>query len=89
MSDHAFDFLQSWIVENINATMYVYKDTAEHLADDCIWEANTRGITEVALIEAAGSDLDEYMLAKLNRVVGLRGIIYAQSAESSCCRERG
>jgi hypothetical protein len=70
MSDHAFDFLQSWIVENVNATMYEDKDTAEHLADDCIWEANTRGITEVALIEAAGSDLNEYMLAKLNRVVG-------------------
>ena len=50
MSDHAFDFLQSWIVENINATMYEDKDTAEHLADDCIWEANTRGITEVCLV---------------------------------------
>ena len=28
MSDHAFDFLQSWIVENVNATMYEDKDTA-------------------------------------------------------------
>jgi hypothetical protein len=42
----------------------------EHLADDCVWEANTRGITEAALIEAAGGDLDAYMLAKLNRAVG-------------------
>ena len=31
MSDHAFDFLQSWIVENVNATIYEDKDTAEHL----------------------------------------------------------
>ena len=55
MSDHAFDFLQSWIVENVNATMYEDRDTAEHLADDCVWEANTRGITEAAMIEAAGA----------------------------------
>jgi hypothetical protein len=56
--------------ENVNATIYDDRDAAEHLVDDCIWEANTRGITEAALIEAAGSDLNEYMLAKLNRVVG-------------------
>ena len=46
------------------------RDMVEHLADDCAWEANTRGITEAALIEAAGGDLDAYMLAKLNRAVG-------------------
>ena len=70
MSDHAFDFLQSWIVENVNATMYEDRDMAEHLADDCVWEANTRGITEAAMIEAAGGNLNAYMLAKLNRAVG-------------------
>ena len=70
MSDHAFDFLQSWIVENVNATMYENRDTAENLADDCVWEANTRGITEAAMIEAAGGNLNAYMLAKLNRAVG-------------------
>jgi hypothetical protein len=46
MSDHAFDFLQSWIVENVNATMYEDKDTAEQLAHDCVWEAKTRGIAK-------------------------------------------
>jgi hypothetical protein len=70
MSDHAFDFLQSWIVENVNATMYEDNDTEEYLANDCVWEANTRGITEAALIEAAGGDLNAYVLAKLNRAVG-------------------
>jgi hypothetical protein len=70
MSDHAFDFLQSWAIENINTTIYEDRDAAEHLADDCIWEANTRGITEAALIEAAGGDLNDYMIAKLNRFVG-------------------
>jgi hypothetical protein len=69
MSDHAFDFLQSWIVENVNPTMYQDKDTAEDLAQDCVWEANTRGIAKADLIEAAGGDLDAYMLAELNRAV--------------------
>jgi hypothetical protein len=69
MSDHAFDFLQSWIVENVNATMYQDKDAAEDLAQDCVWEANTRGIAKADLIEAAGGDLDAYMLAELNRAV--------------------
>ncbi len=68
MSDHAFDFLQSWIVENVNATMY--EDMAERLAQDCVWEAKTRGIAEADLIEAAGGDLDAYMLAELRRAVG-------------------
>jgi hypothetical protein len=66
MSHDAFHFLQSWVIENVNATIYEEK---EHLADDCIWEANTRGITEAALIEAAGGDLNAYMLAELNRTV--------------------
>jgi hypothetical protein len=69
MSDHAFDFLQSWIVENVNATMYEDKDTAGQLARDCFWEAKTRSIVEADLMEAAGGDLDAYMLAELNRAV--------------------
>jgi hypothetical protein len=70
MSDHAFDFLQSWVVENVNAAIYDEDaDTVEHLAHDCVWEANTRGITEGALIEAAGCDLNAYMLAEWNRVI--------------------
>jgi hypothetical protein len=42
MSDHAFDFLESWIVENIQAKMF--EDKVERLAQDCVWEAQTRGI---------------------------------------------
>jgi hypothetical protein len=67
MSDHAFDFLQSWIVENVNTTTCEDKDTAQHLAEDCVWEARTRGITKADLIEAAGGNLDAYMLAELDR----------------------
>jgi hypothetical protein len=69
MSDHAFDFLESWIVENVNAKMLEDKGTAERLAQDCVWEAQTRGIAKADLIEAAGGDLDAYLLAELNRAV--------------------
>ena len=68
MSDHAFDFLESWIVENVNAKMFEDKGTAERLAQDCVWEAQTRGIAKADLIEAAGGDLNVYMRAELNRV---------------------
>jgi hypothetical protein len=33
-------------VENVNATMNEDGDMMEHLADDCAWEAKTRGITK-------------------------------------------
>jgi hypothetical protein len=69
MSDHAFDFLQSWIVENVTATMPADKHTAEHLAQDCVWEARTRGITKANLFEAAGGDLDAYIVAELSRAI--------------------
>ena len=69
MSDHAFDFLQSWIVENVSATMYGHKGNPEHFAQDCVWEAQTRGITKADLIEAAGGNLDAYILAELSRAV--------------------
>jgi hypothetical protein len=66
MSEHAFDFLQSWVVENVSATMYEHQETVENLTHDCVWEAKTRGITMADLIEAAGGDLNAYMLAELN-----------------------
>jgi hypothetical protein len=69
MSDHAFDFLRSWIVDNVNATIFEDRDAVEHLAQDCVWEAQTRGIAKADLIEAAGGDLDAYILAELNRAV--------------------
>ena len=69
MSEHAFDFLQSWVAENVNARMYEHLETVENLTQDCVWEAKTRGITTADLIEAAGGDLDTYILAELNRAV--------------------
>ena len=69
MSEHAFDFLQSWVAENVNARMYEHLETVENLTQDCVWEAKTRGITTADLIEAAGGDLNAYMLAELDRTV--------------------
>jgi hypothetical protein len=47
--------------------MYEDPQMAEHLANDCLWEAKEYGITEADLMEAAGGDLKAYMLAELNR----------------------
>lgn len=69
MSDHACDFLESWIVENVNAATYEDEDTADHLTQDCVWEAQTRGIPKADLIEAAGGDLHAYIFAELNRAL--------------------
>jgi hypothetical protein len=69
MSENAFDFLQYWIVENVNSTIYGNEDMAEHLAHDCVWEAKTRGISKADLTEAAGGDLNAYMLIELNRAI--------------------
>ena len=69
MSDHAFDFLQSWVVENVNATVYEHTDTVKHLAYDCVWEAQTRGIAKADLIEAAGGDLDAYIITELKHAL--------------------
>jgi hypothetical protein len=65
----ATDFLNGWVQENVNAMMYEDTQMAEHLANDCLWEAKEYGITEADLMEAAGGDLKAYMLAELNRAV--------------------
>jgi hypothetical protein len=65
----ATDFLNGWVQENVNATMYEDTQMAEHLANDCLWEAKKYGITEAELMEAAGGNLKAYMLAELNRAV--------------------
>jgi hypothetical protein len=71
MSDHAFEFLQSWTVENVKPTLYEDGETPEHLADDCAWEAKTIGIIKSDLIKAAGGDLKGFMLAQVGPL-GLR-----------------
>ena len=49
--------------------MYEDKDSAKYLVHDCVWEAKTRGIAKADLIEAAGGDLNSYILTELNRTV--------------------
>jgi hypothetical protein len=50
-----FDFLRSWAVLNVNATIHEDRDTAE-LSTTAF--GKPRGMTEAALIEAAGGDLN-------------------------------
>src|SRR6516162_3124692 len=57
------------VVDNVNPTMCEHKDKAEHLAQDCVWEAQTRGIAKADLIEAAGGDLDAYIITELKHAV--------------------
>src|SRR5436305_8575833 len=80
MSDHAFEFLQSWIVDNVNATINEVGNIVEHLADHCVWEARTRGITKADLIEAGGGDLSACMLAELNVQFSARARARARSS---------
>jgi hypothetical protein len=61
MSDHAFDFLQSWIVENVNATRGA-SCSGLHLGSP----NKGHSITKADLNEAAGGDLDAYIFAELN-----------------------
>jgi hypothetical protein len=54
----ATDFLNGWVQENVNATVYEDTQTAEHLANDCLWEATEYGITEAELMEAVNRAVD-------------------------------
>ena len=69
MSERASKFLQSWVLEHVNATVYEDRETAQELARACLSEAKTEGITEAELTEAAGDNLQAYMLGELNSAV--------------------
>ena len=62
-------FLQWWVLENVNATLYDDTSTAETLATECLKEAKRENLSEAEVISAAGGDLNVYMLAELNRAV--------------------
>jgi len=62
-------FLQWWVLENVNATLYDDTHTAERLAAECLREAKRENLSEADVISAAGGDLNAYMLAELNRAV--------------------
>ena len=66
---NASDFLTSWVLENVNPTMFDDRDTAEHLAHDCLSAAKDEHLSEAEVIAAADGNLVDFMLSKLNAAV--------------------
>jgi hypothetical protein len=62
-------FLQEWSQENVTATVYDDRATAEELSSECLLDARVQEISEAELVQAAGGDLVGYMLSALNRAV--------------------
>ncbi len=61
------EWLEAWIEENIQASGY--HENKAHMKIDaaqCREQAKTEGISELALIEAAGGDLEAYLLREQN-----------------------
>jgi hypothetical protein len=65
MSD-ASDFLTTWVPEHLNPIEYDDENTAKHLAETCLSDANDEGLSKAEVIDAAGGDLVAFMLSELN-----------------------
>lgn len=64
-----WEFLDGWARENVQATVYDDKGTAEQLAFQCRKDAKSAGINEASVIKAAGGNLESFMLDRLNSSV--------------------
>lgn len=61
------EWLEAWIEENIQTPGY--HDNKAHMKVDaaqCREQAKAEGISELALVEAAGGDLEAYLLREQN-----------------------
>ena len=73
---YASDFLKKWVHKNIKGTTAAMRNdrvTAEHLANECLYEAQGEHVSQAKLIDAAGGDLVTFMVSELNRAAD-RGI---------------
>jgi len=66
MAKNPFEFLRAWVRENANATVYDDRAGAEHLARECIRDAEKAGFGETSITKAAGGNLADYMEGELN-----------------------
>ncbi|MGY2810257.1 hypothetical protein [Bradyrhizobium sp. USDA 4506] len=69
MAKNPWEFLDGWANENVHATVYDDKGTAEQLAFDCRQAAKDAGINEGSVVKAAGGSLESFMLQRLNDAV--------------------
>jgi hypothetical protein len=64
-----WDFLNGWASENVHATVYDDKGTAEQLAFQCRQDARSAGISDASVVKASGGNLESFMLNRLNEAV--------------------
>jgi hypothetical protein len=69
MAKNPWEFLDGWASDNVQATVYDDRATAEQLASQCRQEAKTAGISDASVVKAAGGNLESFMLDRLNSAV--------------------
>jgi hypothetical protein len=60
-----WEFLETWVRENVNPTGYNAEGVAKQLARECLQAADCAHINQAAVIKAAGGNLETFMLTEL------------------------
>jgi hypothetical protein len=61
-----WEWLEGWVGEHVNATVFDDEAGAKDLAEECLRDAKKAGINEASLIKAAGGNLVTFMLTELD-----------------------
>jgi len=61
------EFLENWVRESVQATSYRNRAEARRLAYECRKAAERADVSWFAIVNAAGGDVQDYILTKLNR----------------------
>ena len=61
------EFLENWVGESVQATPYRNKAEARRLAYECRKAAGRADVSWFAVVNAAGGDVQGYILTELNR----------------------
>jgi hypothetical protein len=61
------EFLENWVRESVQATPYRNKAEARRLAYECRKAAERADVAWFAVVNAAGGDVQDYILTELNR----------------------
>ena len=69
MANNPWKYLDGWACENVHATVYDDRATAEQLAAQCRQQAKSAGVSETSVVKAAGGNLETFMLSRLNEAV--------------------
>jgi hypothetical protein len=65
----ATGFVTALMLTTCASPSRVVWEYCDQCAHDCVWEAETRGISNADVTEAAGGDLNAFMLSELNRAL--------------------